>query len=733
MRFERLLARRYIKEQKRHSALTICSIALALTLMTMLFTCYGTFMKCLRNTSYELEPYHMKFLSITDEQYSVLEKEETVEQIIKKDGWNEDVSAEILFKKRSITDYLQYCESLSEKLSMPNTAISSMIDNESVIVNRTLMNLDLIDDTARFTTLRYFCMFFVFILVIAFALRMIIDTAFEISSKEREKQFGILQSIGASPKQIVRIITAEGLFLSVIGIPVGMTCGVGVAYLVYKAVLSSGIAEAFLSSDKAEELIRFSVSPLMLLISALTGLAWVLFSAYGTGMRVIKMSPVEAIHSRKNNIVKVKKHSIFGLLFGWAGKLASRNAHRQPKRFVITIISLTFSIFLYSGMGSTIAAFREFYEDMLNSEVVYDFDTSLTTDCTDPFSYKPILEEVENIGLIDVYMNQSFFIKDGNKSSTILYLNRYGYEEFFGENPPVSYDELTQKGEYILGMYNKTPDKSIKSADLSVTVYELDKSNDEYKEFAYSYSDLIKNYSVKSDKQINIKVADSLNLGENQYIDDEHFFYYGTLDMYESGEYEMFGDITPNVYMGCYLKDNSMYNDALQFIKSNDSIELIYDYYEFKRDIQTQSSAIQIGAGFITLLISLISIVNMINIISTGIINRKSETASMQCVGMTEGQLYKMTFVECLQYVIVASVIALILGALTVYGTMMFMNAVQIISEETQKVIVSLLKDIALRIVQGTLVALFVTVISSFLPLRKMQKTSLIERVKSFD
>lgn len=40
--FEGMLAREYISAQKRHSALTICSIAIALALITMLFSMFST-------------------------------------------------------------------------------------------------------------------------------------------------------------------------------------------------------------------------------------------------------------------------------------------------------------------------------------------------------------------------------------------------------------------------------------------------------------------------------------------------------------------------------------------------------------------------------------------------------------------------------------------------------------------------------------------------------------------
>ena len=70
--FERLMARRYITRQKRHSVLTICSIAAALSLMTLLFTCLSTGLKIARNVSFDMQPSHLAIVGLTDEQLGIV-------------------------------------------------------------------------------------------------------------------------------------------------------------------------------------------------------------------------------------------------------------------------------------------------------------------------------------------------------------------------------------------------------------------------------------------------------------------------------------------------------------------------------------------------------------------------------------------------------------------------------------------------------------------------------------
>ena len=55
---------------------------------------------------------------------------------------------------------------------------------------------------------------------------LLIYNAFSISVSERTKQFGLLSSIGATKRQLLRSVLFEALFLSVIGIPLGILAGI---------------------------------------------------------------------------------------------------------------------------------------------------------------------------------------------------------------------------------------------------------------------------------------------------------------------------------------------------------------------------------------------------------------------------------------------------------------------------------------------------------------------------
>ncbi len=445
--FEFKMALRYITAQKRHSLLTICSIASALALITMLFTCFFTAFGCAADIAYAEKPYHLEISGLT------AGEADTVRNYAgdKADIFTIENSDGLLTLRLYFTEYIGD-SMFNDPGYLPD--LMELLEGSAAVydANSRLISLDMIDLDSRANFAVYFALFYIFVNFFIIMLRLIIDTAFEISSKERERQFGVLQSIGAAPAQIVRTITAEGLLLSAAGIPVGILAGTGLGYGAYRAV----IATEFLFTPRQLEYMNFHISPLFILISAVTGLVWVLLSAYGTGMRVIKMSPAEAIRSGGNTVRKVRRFSIFGAMLGWKGKMASRNNFRQPKRFVITVLTLTLSITLFAGTAAL---------DNISESVIMAVETAAEATQTDlelgytnlSGNYRDSLEKLENSSCFEnVYFDERIFqvLKDDNGEMFavlwVSYVNALSYNKYFDGAPPISYEELSELGGHMM-------------------------------------------------------------------------------------------------------------------------------------------------------------------------------------------------------------------------------------------------------------------------------------------
>ncbi|MBO7394525.1 MAG: FtsX-like permease family protein, partial [Ruminococcus sp.] len=225
------------------------------------------------------------------------------------------------------------------------------------------------------------------------------------------------------------------------------------------------------------------------------------------------------------------------------------------------------------------------------------------------------------------------------------------------------------------------------------------------------------------------------DLDYNFYLDEERQYklLIATIDQYEAGEYKLYGNyMAPITSLDVDIKSPEVYEKTLKYVKQSDDMELFWDMFGDLQKIRTTIGAYKIAAKFVTGLIALIAIVNMVNIVSTGIVNRRSELASMQCVGMTRGQLYKMAAIEGLQYTLFAAVGAITLCLLGIFLTEQFLIGIEVIAPTARGMLISY-TDPIWRVLAATGFAFIGSVLAAIIPLRRMQKTSLIDQIRSVD
>ena len=667
MKYESQLASRYIKAQKRQSIFTIISIIAAVAIITMVFVLYSVYIHCRRNTAYSASPFHLVIHELTPEQAESLSGIEPIRRLrldYEKDG---KIGAYILFGN-DIGDRERWLQDVTNQIGA-----QELFTKNKYEWNNELLNLDSIGDEAHLSNLRIFCLFFLFAVMIAFALRLVIDTAFEVSSKERERQYGVLQSIGATPEQIVRIITSEGLQLCVIAVPLGLAVGVGLAYLMYHALLAAGLSQIFHGMTNAKLSLPFSVDPKMLLVSAAVGILWVFLSAYGVGMRVIRKTPMEAITTRAADVKKVKRCTLSGLLFGITGSMASRNARRQKKRFAITVLTLTVSITMFATFGTLLNSV-EYSITQFIGQNMYDCDFIVTLNAVDGHSYKESEQLMQDSGLFrELGISQSWLVKEKESKKDLLieYVNEELYLKMFENDPPVSYAELVSSGGYVCDRNND------KYASLSSVIEQgtFPVTTTYYERAEADTDDAQETWKLAKKEQREMEVS-VLAAGNAKFtVYSVHGLLIGALETYESIEHDYFCNYESSAECYAYCMSDAEPNAADSekmsewFLEHSEEIELLFDAYRDKWMTHNVISAIRTGVLIINVLIALTALINLMNIISTGIANRRSEMASLQCVGMTDGQLAGMTVIECLQFTGVSAILSLLLCVIVVFGT----------------------------------------------------------------
>ena len=174
----------------------------------------------------------------------------------------------------------------------------------------------------------------VIIALIMFGSISLIYNAFSISVSERTKQFGLLSSIGATKKQLRKMVFFEALVVSAVGIPVGVLAGVG----------GIGITLHFVGdmmSDLEEIPLRLCVSAGAIIVACIISLVTVLISAWIPSNRATRGSAIEAIRQTTDIKAKakdVKTSKLVYKLFGFPGMLANKHYKRNRKKYRIQMI-----------------------------------------------------------------------------------------------------------------------------------------------------------------------------------------------------------------------------------------------------------------------------------------------------------------------------------------------------------------------------------------------------------
>ncbi|MBP0971160.1 MAG: hypothetical protein J5753_03890, partial [Oscillospiraceae bacterium] len=219
----------------------------------------------------------------------------------------------------------------------------------------------------------------------------------------------------------------------------------------------------------------------------------------------------------------------------------------------------------------------------------------------------------------------------------------------------------------------------------------------------------------------------------------------GAIETYDQVADEWFGISVYGVDAAFSFNGNGDYNAADYkkasdwFMEHSDTVTLETDFYNLKWRTQNIMASVRAGVLMLNMLLALAALINLLNIISTGIANRRSELASLQCVGMTERQLDRMAGIECLQFTGAAAIISAVFCSLVIFGSDGIMSAIirdSFVdeSEETKKMLMNIVRIDRItpfvRIVLSALAAFAAGCMTSLVMLRTQNKENLSDRIR---
>ena len=231
--------------------------------------------------------------------------------------------------------------------------ILRVLKEETGAEHNTVGNVDLLmfEGALSERTLQVLYSLAAFIIVIIIGTSIfVIRNSFVISVTEKQKQYGMLASIGATPKQIRKSVLLEGFYIGLLAIPAGIVIGIA-AVLILTGVLNVIMAR----TDLSDIVFYYTVSPLAVAAAVILSCVTIWLSCLVPAIRAGKIPPVEAI--RGNRTVKIRAKSLktsplIEKLFGVGGVIAAKNLRRSRSKYRTTVISLVVSIITFVTLSS---------------------------------------------------------------------------------------------------------------------------------------------------------------------------------------------------------------------------------------------------------------------------------------------------------------------------------------------------------------------------------------------
>ena len=482
-----------------------------------------------------------------------------------------------------------------------------------------------------------------------------IRNSFAISITEKMRQYGMLASVGATPKQIKKNVLYEAMILALIAIPIGILCGLFADFILLK-VIGTLLADA-LNNLK----FIFSISWLSLVFVILLAIITIYLSAISSARRASKISPIEAIRGNndiKINPKKIRSSKIVEKLFGIGGKIADKNLKRNKKKYRTTVISIVVSVSIFIAMSS-------FIDYAMNASSVYYNNTSYNLYVRDGVedSYKEIakfsgVEEYSIVRLSNFYVdtntikgNEDF--RTGDESSqipiSIIALGDEEYRRYVNE----------------LGLnYNDAKDKAILIDDYTQYVVDEENKGKYIMKRVYTYEKgdtILGSFEDEGVKDTYLEIA---AIGTTRPMGLENITSsYGYLvisdDFYNRNVKDTYAQ---ELYIKC---DDS--NKLEGQIRQEYDDLIVYNLDEQMQQEQSVYLVIQIFLyGFITV-ISLIGITNIFNTITTNMNLRSREFAMLKSIGMTNKEFNKMIRLESILYGLKSLLIGIPIGIILSY------------------------------------------------------------------
>ncbi len=481
------------------------------------------------------------------------------------------------------------------------------------------------------------------VLVVMLGGSMVIRSIFRISILEKFQSPGQLRTLGATKRQITRLVRRESRFLSLIGIPIGILAGIVTGTLLATNLFASGFS---LKTDLA-----------VALVTALVGYGMVSVSVRKPVKIAANTSPMEAL--RLTDCPKVAEKSRKPCRFTPLA-MAARNLGRDRKRVISVLVSLTFGGLLLVVSASVFDS----YSPEQHADIGFPYGHfRLYLDDPELSPY----EQMKDSPFTEEFKQELLSIDGVEQVQTLR--REVGGCAFKGATAEGggSCDILTKEGLSLESDWNfvawHLTSGRMPENDREILIADTYANNPDSQNFIQLGEKLELETEGKTMTVTMVGTFDPTQTGSGNgaYALDS-----ASAMITEGLAREMISSVENFDYTWVISADPSKEDSvtaALESAVANAPSGIaLYTYAEELDFLTFQQTAIFGGLQGLSWMIFLFGVVNLANMTLSNQLSRRRELCMMRSVGMTKRQLYQVLTSEGMFYVLFSTCIALVVG-----------------------------------------------------------------------
>lgn len=487
-----------------------------------------------------------------------------------------------------------------------------LADKENLSENTAILGV-LGASTSNYVTGVYGVATLLVVLVVAAGVFMI-SGSMNSNVAERTQYFGMLRCVGASKRQIKRLVIREALSWCKFGIPIGEIVAIAGTWAIC-AVLKYGIGGEW------SEFPTFEISYVGIACGAVIGIITVIIAANSPAKRAAKVSPIEAVSG--NTSSKIEKTAIGKKCKKIDVALGIKHALGEKKSVVLMAASFALSIILFLSFSVMI----EWIGHALTSTRPYSQDLSIYKDNFKPEISRDFVETIKNIdGTKYVYGRMHKHINvDTSKDVSEIDLISYDVQQFeWAKDDLIEGNiDLVENGNGVIIVFTKTNQ--------------------------FGLGDII---TINGES-----VTVEATLSDSPFSDDGTPVVICSEKTFESL-------IGTNTYSVIDVQVEDISDDAVVNAIRNelDDETTLSDVRLSKKNANDTYLAFSIvGYGFLAI-IAMISVFNIINSISLSVTAKTKQYGVMRAIGIQGKQIKKMISLEALTYAVLGCLSGTIIG-----------------------------------------------------------------------